>query len=49
LIRYAQEAAWREDARRVANGEQVGRLAELAMLNKPSVDFAGYWQRHQAA
>ena len=48
LIRFAQEAAFREDARRVANGEQVTRVAELAMANKPSVDFCGYWQRHKA-
>lgn len=49
LLRYAQEAAWREDSRRVANGEQVGRVASLALANKPSVDFCGYWQRHKAA
>ncbi|HEX3920466.1 MAG TPA: IS1595 family transposase [Caulobacteraceae bacterium] len=49
LIRYAQEAAFREDSRRVANGEQVTRVAGLAMTNKPSVDFAGYWQRHKVA
>ena len=49
LLRYAQEAAWREDSRCVANGEQVQRVAHLAMANKPSVDFSGYWQRHKAA
>ena len=49
LLRYAQEMAWREDSRRVANGEQVERVAGLAMVAKPSVDFAGYWQRHKAA
>ena len=49
LVRYAQEAAFREDSRRVANGEQVGRVAALAMAAKPSVDFCGYWQRHKAA
>lgn len=49
LLRYAQEAAWREDSRRVANGEQVTRVAGLAMAQKPSVDFSGYWQRHKAA
>lgn len=49
LVRFAQEAAFREDARRVANGEQVTRVAELAMAAKPSVDFCGYWQRHKAA
>jgi hypothetical protein len=46
LLRYAQEASWREDNRRASNGEQVGRLAYLAMKGKPSVDFSGYWQRH---
>jgi transposase-like protein len=46
LLRFAQEAAWREDNRRVANGEQTRRVAALAMSRKPSVDFSGYWQRH---
>ena len=49
LLRYAQEAAWREDNRRVSNGEQVHLVAALAMMRKPSVDFSGYWQRHKAA
>jgi transposase-like protein len=46
LLRYAQEASWREDNRRVSNGAQVERIAGLAMKRKPSVDFSGYWQRH---
>lgn len=46
LLRYAQESAWREDARRVDNGAQVRRVAELALHRGPSVDFSGYWQRH---
>jgi transposase-like protein len=46
LLRYAQEASWREDNRRVSNGDQVHRIA--AMTCKPSVDFSGYWQRHVA-
>lgn len=46
LLRYAQEASWREDNRRVSNGDQVRRVASLAMGRKPSVDFSGYWQRH---
>jgi predicted RNA-binding Zn-ribbon protein involved in translation (DUF1610 family) len=45
LIRYAQEASWREDNRRVSNGEQVRAVSGLAMRCKPSVDFCGYWQR----
>ncbi len=49
LIRFAQEAAWREDHRKEANGAQVDRLVTLAMRNKPSVDFCGYWQRGGAA
>ena len=48
LLRFAQEAAWRENYRRVANGTQVDRIAALAMHNKPSVDFCGYWQRNRA-
>lgn len=46
LLRYAQEASWREDHRRTSNGEQVNRVATLALGNKQSVDFTGYWQRH---
>jgi len=47
LLRYAQEAAWREDNRRVDNGSQVRRVGALALASKPSVDFCGYYQRHQ--
>jgi hypothetical protein len=46
LLRFAQKAAWREDNRRVTNGEQVHRVAGLALRGKPSPDFTGYWQRH---
>lgn len=48
LLRYAQEASWREDNRRMSNGEQVNRLAGLAMKKGGSPDFTGYWQRHIA-
>ena len=49
LTRFAQEMAWREDHRRDPNGSQVDRIVALAMANKPSVDFCGYWQRSRAA
>src|SRR6202521_6129371 len=49
LVRYAQEAAWREDLRRVSNGDQVSGVAGLAMRCRPSVDFCGYWQRARVA
>jgi len=45
LVRYAQEAAWREDHRRADNGWQTRAVAGLAMACKPSVDWCGYWQR----
>ncbi len=48
LLRYAQEASWREDNRRVSNGDQVRRLAGLALGKRTSPDFVGYWQRHRA-
>lgn len=46
LLRYAQESPWREDNPRVSNGEQVNRVAALALGHGSSVDFTGYWQRH---
>jgi hypothetical protein len=46
LLRYAQESSWREDNRRVSNGDQVSRLAALAMKRGKSFDFTGCWQRH---
>lgn len=45
LVRYAQEASWREDHRRVDNGRQVQGVMTLAMASRPSVDWCGYWQR----
>ena len=45
LARYAQEAGWREDHRRDANGTQTQRVVGLALRAPPSVDFCGYWQR----
>ena len=49
LLRYAQEASWREDNRRVSNGDQVQRLAGLALGKRTSPDFVGYWQKHLSA
>jgi hypothetical protein len=45
-ISYAQEASWREDNRRVINGEETRNMAASAMKRGGSVDFSGYWQRH---
>ncbi|MDE2100361.1 MAG: transposase [Patescibacteria group bacterium] len=45
LVRYAQEAAWREDHRKLHNGGHVNAVAGLTMRCLPSVDWCGYWQR----
>jgi len=45
LLRYAQESSWREDNRRVSNGDQVNRITALALKRGKSVDFTGYWHR----
>jgi hypothetical protein len=47
LASYARESAWREDNRRVSNGDQTQHTIKLALSSGPSVDFCGYWQRHK--
>lgn len=47
LDRYAQEAAFREDNRRLSNGALFRAVLGLALASKPSVDFGGYWQRNR--
>lgn len=49
LLRYVQEASWREYARRGDNGAQVRLVAELVLKRGPSVDFAGCYQQHVKA
>ncbi len=46
LLRYAQEASWREDNRRVVEWRSGASGCRAGDGRKPSVDFAGYWQRH---
>ena len=48
LASYARESAWREDNRRVSNGDQTQHTVALALSCGPSPDFCGYWQRHKA-
>lgn len=47
LQSYAREAAWREDNRRVSNGEQYTLLARAALAHEVSQNWKGYWQRAQ--
>jgi hypothetical protein len=45
LLRYAQESSWREDNRRVSNGDQLSRVAAI---EPPWLNFTGHRQRHIA-
>jgi transposase-like protein len=45
LDAYASEMAWREDRRRISNGEQSNEITALALNHPVSREWAGYWQR----
>lgn len=49
---YAKEMAWREDTRRLSNGEQFLLAAHAALTTETSEIWQGYWQKgttHRAA
>jgi hypothetical protein len=48
LVRYAQQSAWREDKRRVSNGDQVQMGVSLALDSRSSLDICGHWQSRRA-
>lgn len=43
---YAAECAWREDNRRVPNGDQFQSILKEALSRSKSPRWSGYWQRH---
>ena len=45
LSAYAMELAWREDARRVSNGNQFAMIVSAAAAAPKSLSWTGYWQR----
>ncbi|MGD9541482.1 IS1595 family transposase [Methylocystis sp.] len=45
LVAYSREMAWREDHRRVSNGEQYLMVANAALTHPVSRQWKGYWQR----
>jgi len=47
LVSYAREMAWRENYRRVSNGDQYAMIAGASLRHPPSAAWKGYWQRHQ--
>ena len=46
LAAYAGEMGWRENHRRVSNGEQYALITGAALTHAPSKVWKGYWQRH---
>lgn len=46
---YANEMAWREDNRRLSNGEQFLTIAAAGLHHPVSRTWKGYWQRRKAA
>jgi transposase-like protein len=45
LAAYAAEMDWREDNRRISNGEQFNAIVTAAALHPVSRQWKGYWQR----
>jgi len=45
LHQYAGEMAWREDHRRISNGEQYLKVMGAALAHPVSRERKGYWQR----
>jgi len=45
---YVAEMAWREDNRRISNGEQYLMMASAALKHPVSRQWKGYWQRLSA-
>ena len=49
LAAYAGEMAWRENNRRISNGDQYLIATNAALVHPKSLTWAGYWQRHKEA
>lgn len=49
LNAYADEMAWRENNRRVSNGEQYLLVMRSVLTSPPSLWWRGYWQRASRA
>jgi len=47
LAAYAAEMDWREDHRRVANGDQYKLVVRAALTHPVSAQWKGYWQRNE--
>ena len=47
LYQYAAEAAWKENNRRLPNGDAFRRTARLALTSPVSRQWKGYWERNE--
>lgn len=47
LYQYAAEAAWKENNRRLPNGDAFRRTLRLAMAAPVSRQWKGYWERNE--
>jgi transposase-like protein len=45
LSAYAGEMTWRENNRRISNGDQCRAIVGAALRHPPSLQWKGYWQR----
>lgn len=45
LAAYANEMAWREDNRRISNGDQFRMVVAASLMHPVSRQWKGYWQR----
>lgn len=43
--RYADELSWRDDFRRVDNGQQFRMVLTRALMLSPDAEMTGYWQK----
>lgn len=48
LASYAAEMDWREDSRRISNGEQYALIVNATAHHPVSRQWKGYWQRGKA-
>jgi transposase-like protein len=48
LASYANESSWREDNRRLSNGEQLMTIVAAGLHHPVSRQWKGYWQRKAA-
>ena len=46
--RIADELSWRDDMRRVDNGQQFRMIARRALMLGPDMEMTGYWQKRPA-